>query len=105
MGMKKPFMRKISCNKIQNIKSNDEYNKWTLCGSLCTANDVIVREVSIDNPRVDDIIVFENVGAYSVTEGISLFLSRELPAVYVYTEDKMICVRERLETNTLNTIN
>lgn len=104
MGMKKPFMKKISCNNVQNISNNDEDTKWTLCGSLCTANDIIVRDVPIDNPCINDIIVFENVGAYSVTEGISLFLSRELPAVYVYTAGKMICVREKLETNTLNTV-
>lgn len=105
MGMKKPFMKILDkdMNSFE-INKNDEYNKWTLCGSLCTVNDVIVREVPMENPKCNDIIVFENVGAYSVTEGMSLFLSRELPAIYIYSkEGKIKCIRSRKEIYSLNT--
>lgn len=47
--------------------------------------------------------VFHNIGAYSVTEGIYLFLSRKMPAIYLYSEEKGAeLVRDQLETWTLN---
>ena len=49
-------------------------------------------------------ICFENTGAYCMTEGISLFLSRDIPAVWLIREDgTRVCVRAPFETATLNT--
>lgn len=58
---------------------------WTLCGSLCTTADVLARNVMLKRLRIGDILVFERAGAYSVSEGMALFLSRELPEVNVYS--------------------
>ena len=58
-----------------------------LYGSLCSFNDMIAREVMIPDPKIGDWLVFKNIGAYSVTEGIYLFLSRDLPAVYIKETD------------------
>ena len=113
MGMKKPYM-KVVLNSVKNERKNisvkdDEGNeikeKWTICGSLCTVNDIIVREKNIDNPKINDIIVFENTGAYSAMEGMNLFLSRSLPSVYLYKKDKTLCkVRDAIETYTFNDV-
>lgn len=65
---------------------NDEV-PCDLYGSLCSFNDMIARAVMIPSPKIGDRLVFKNIGAYSVTEGIYLFLSRDLPAVYVKQED------------------
>ena len=37
--------------------------------------------------RVDNVLIFEYVGAYSVTEGMALFLSHELPKVAFYSKE------------------
>lgn len=58
-----------------------------LYGSLCSFNDMIARSVMISNPRIGDRLVFKNIGAYSITEGIYLFLSRDLPSVYIREAD------------------
>lgn len=58
---------------------------WTLCGSLCTTADVLARNVAMNNLQIGDILVFHRTGAYSVSEGMALFLSRELPEVNVYS--------------------
>lgn len=58
-----------------------------LYGSLCSFNDMIARAVMISDPKVGDRLIFKNIGAYSITEGIYLFLSRDLPAVYVKEAD------------------
>ena len=69
-------------------------NKWNICGSLCTSNDVIVRELELEKPCENDILVFHNTGAYSVTEGMALFLTRELPAIYIKDLNNNIeCIR------------
>ena len=56
---------------------------WNICGSLCSANDILVKQLPIKGLSVGDIMVFQNTGAYCMTEGISLFLSRELPTVLI----------------------
>ena len=106
MGMKKPYMGIIDVDEnVSSIKDEEEISKWNICGSLCTVNDVIVRGVCIANPKKNDILVFENVGAYSVTEGMALFLSRELPQIVLYNEDGMFeIVRDMQELNMLNSI-
>lgn len=60
---------------------------WNICGSLCTVNDVIVKQLPLGNASIGDVLVFERVGAYSVTEGMYLFLSRDLPQVLFYSEE------------------
>lgn len=69
---------------------------WDVCGCLCTASDVLMRQIPMQNPRPGDLLIFERAGAYSATEGISLFLSHDLPKVYFYSEEMgMELVRER----------
>lgn len=63
-----------------------EPEKWTICGSLCTVADVIVKNLPIGKPESGDMIIFYNIGAYSVTEGIYLFLSRKMPKIIAYSE-------------------
>ena len=53
--------------------------------------------------QIGDAFVFENTGAYCMTEGISLFLSRDLPAVLKIKENNEIEVaRENMPTYKLN---
>lgn len=78
--------------------------KWTLAGSLCTTADILARDVELDSLETGDILVFCRTGAYSVTEGMAAFLSRDLPAVALYSEtDGLRVVRRRAETAELNT--
>lgn len=60
---------------------------WTLCGSLCTTADVLARGVEFDSLKIGDTLVFTRVGAYSFMEGMSIFLSRDLPAIYMKAKD------------------
>ena len=76
---------------------------YNLYGSLCTVNDIIVKSVSVNSLELGDVFIFKNVGAYSVTEGISLFLSRDLPNVVLYTRSKEYkVVRNTLKTSEIN---
>lgn len=78
-------------------------DNWKICGSLCTVGDVVLNNFSLNSPKEGDILVFENIGAYSVTEGIYLFLSRNLPKIYFYSEKNGLELRrEEIPTYQLN---
>lgn len=77
---------------------------WNICGSLCTTNDFLAKGVPAVDLAVGDVIAFERTGAYCMTEGISLFLSRDLPkVVYALADGSNKLVREGIPTDPLNT--
>lgn len=96
MAMKKPMLD-ILPKREDKILEN-----WNLVGSLCTINDLIVKQLPVSNLEIGDIFVFKNAGAYSMTEGISLFLSRDLPKVVFVQGGKMKIVRENINTYKFN---
>lgn len=100
MGMKHPILERFAANeKLGNVQD------WCLCGSLCTTNDILIRKISFDSLEQGDILAFENIGAYSVTEGIHLFLSRTMPRIVLRDEEgKYRLGRDYIETSGLNTL-
>lgn len=82
---------------------SEEAQMWTICGELCTGNDVLVQNISIPDLKVGSVLVFENTGAYSVTEGMALFLSHILPNVIMYSEQTGFrLARKRKDTYVMN---
>ena len=114
MGMKTPVIRhyqgngdpdanpaKVSYRRIP----DDESHEYTLCGSLCTTNDDLVRSVRMTEILPGDVLAFENIGAYSVTEAMYLFLSRELPKVVLVQQDgSWFLARDVKKTSPINTV-
>ena len=97
MGMKLPKV--TLCGK----EDQPPTAQWNLCGSLCSMNDILVKALPLPEVEIGDTLCFFNTGAYCVTEGIALFLSRDLPAVFIKTPDgKLLCARETVETYPLN---
>ena len=86
------------------VHDNPDRTVWTICGSLCTANDILIKQFDASALEIGDRLVFPNAGAYCMTEGISLFLSRDLPRIYLVDgAETMTLVRDRIETARLNT--
>lgn len=78
-------------------------SQWTVCGSLCTSGDMLVKNLPLPGLKTGDMLVFDRIGAYAVTEGIYLFLSRRLPAVLTYEKDAGLkLVRGALPTSPFN---
>jgi len=97
MGMKPPPIMHFGQSKTGTIED------WHICGSLCTAGDVLAKLYPLQNVCINDLLVFKKLGAYAITEGIYLFLSRDLPKVMFYNSAKGIqLVREGLPTYPLN---
>ena len=77
---------------------------WNLCGALCTANDILVKQLPVPSLEIGDVFAFENTGAYCMIEGISLFLSRDLPQVLrLWPDGRAEQVRGFVPTYPLNT--
>ena len=85
-------------------KSDAETQPWTLCGSLCTTADILARNAMLQGLQIGDTLVFHRTGAYSVSEGMALFLSRELPEVNVYSaETGLQQLRPLMDASRFNT--
>lgn len=98
MALKTPLIDHIKCNP-----EGSDNRTWALFGSLCSFNDIIARDVALAGLKTGDRLVFHNTGAYSVTEGIYLFLSRPMPDIYLLTEDdSLVNVRKGIETYQFN---
>ncbi|MDD6919928.1 MAG: alanine racemase [Eubacteriales bacterium] len=102
LAMKKPWYRQLKSNGEVYQGGIDCAN---VCGSLCTTNDNLVKGMPLTNPELEDIIEFRNSGAYSMTEASALFLSRDLPKVFLYEKEKGLkLMRDRFEAFQLNYI-
>ena len=98
MAMKHPY-----CHVLPE-KQEGEAVDWNLFGSLCTVNDILVKQMPVKGLSVGDVVVFEKTGAYTTTEGIALFLSRDLPKILLRTENGEIrMLRDSINTDILNT--
>ncbi len=77
--------------------------KWNICGSLCTANDILIKQLAAKDLKVGDVLAFENAGAYCPTEGMALFLSHELPGI-VLRDKNGDCklLRKPIKTSNIN---
>ncbi len=100
MAMKLPHCTQT--DNTGNIRTEGDEEQWNLCGSLCTVSDVIVKLFPLKKPQISDMLIFERVGAYSVTEGIYLFLSRPMPRIYFWHKGSLTLVREALHTDEFN---
>lgn len=97
MAMKFPYI------DLYPERNGNNTEDWNLCGSLCTVNDIIVKSLPLADLKINDVLVFRNTGAYCMCEGISLFLSRELPGVVIVDDDeKYTLVRDNYKTSNLN---
>ena len=95
MAMKKPMLDIVP-------KRNGHEENWNLVGALCTINDLIVKGLPVKSLELGDVFVFKNTGAYAMTEGISLFLSRDLPKILFVKGGKIEVVRSNIQTYKLN---
>lgn len=99
MAMKHPF------HKLYPKREESDVVNWNICGSLCTVNDILMKNTPMSDLKIGDAIVFEKTGAYCMTEGISLFLSRDLPQILLIDENGGITsVRDSVATYKINNV-
>ena len=115
MAMKKPRCEFIPMQYTEGFADGVDHEvevysqgvqPYNICGSLCTVGDVIVKNLELKDAKIGDMIAFYNIGAYSVTEGIYLFLSRRMPAIVMYSKKNGYrVIRKPIETFLINSSN
>lgn len=98
MGMRNPIITHIPGAAHADEAEAD----WSLCGSLCTTADILVRSITLCGLAQQDVLAFHNIGAYSVTEGPALFLSRNMPRIILAGERGARLVRDTLHSSAIN---
>ena len=61
-----------------------------------------MRKIEMNGLAQGDILAFENIGAYSVTEGPALFLSRDMPRIVMHSDDGDRLVRDTIHAYNIN---
>ena len=98
MGMRLPHIQHIPGPLHRDEAPRD----YVLCGSLCTTADVLVRKLPQCVLARGDVLAFENIGAYAVTEGHALFLSRDLPRIVLHGPAGGRLARDTVHASDLN---
>lgn len=103
-GMQLPEIIHIKGKTRKDITyGNQENSSWVICGSLCTTADVLAVNFDAEDLREGDYLIFKRTGAYSSMEGMSIFLSRDLPRIYILKKDGTLLLRrDRFETFVFN---
>lgn len=114
MAMKKPRCEFIPMEYTEEFADGVDHDvevysqgvqPYNICGSLCTVGDVIVKNLELKDAKIGDMIAFYNIGAYSVTEGIYLFLSRRMPAIVMYSKKNGYrIIRNPVDTFLINSV-
>lgn len=98
-GMKVPFIEMVPQDEGRTGETAD----YVLAGSLCSVNDILVRKAALPELKKGDTLIFDLAGAYALTEGIGMFLSRDLPAILIRdAQGEVRLVRDHMETNGIN---
>lgn len=88
---------------IKQYPLRNESAQYTICGSLCSASDILVHNHELGLLKEGDILCFENAGAYSVTEGYYLFLTHPLPVIYIFDpKEGLHLLRNKIDTEFIN---
>jgi len=101
MGMRNPIITHIAGPQ----HAGEDEADWSLCGSLCTTADILVRKIAMSGLAQQDVLAFHNIGAYSVTEGPALFLSRNMPRIILVSDDGARLVRDTIHSSSINQSN
>ncbi|MBQ9274872.1 MAG: alanine racemase [Succinivibrio sp.] len=95
LGMRQPLIRHYG--------TGGPAQRYLLCGSLCTTADVLAKGVELPQLHLRDRLQFLRCGAYACTEAPGLFLSRNLPGLYLIRADGRVeLIRDTLPTYPLN---
>lgn len=104
MAMKLPYFQQLAKDTLdRRVADGSDYLPVHVCGALCTVSDVLVKNMPLVERCIEDVLVFQNTGAYSVTEGISMFLSRTLPKVVCCSDrNGIVLTRNAIESSQFN---
>jgi diaminopimelate decarboxylase len=95
------FVKRNFPISLLNRDADDTQEQWNVTGPLCTPNDTVVKNASLPELRVGDLLGVERSGAYGPTASPGLFLSHGFPAEVLVHNGKPHLVRTRDQADDL----
>lgn len=91
-----PLFTSFNSTQIGVIKESSEKETVTLMGNLCTAMDVIAKDIELPKLEIGDIVIMNNAGSYSYVLTPLQFASLEKPKeIFVSCDGKIIETKEK----------
>lgn len=98
VGVDSLIKRNFPISLIKRNEKKSSIKKYNISGPLCTPNDLIGKQVELENPEIGDYIIVHNSGAYGPTASPVMFLSHGFPAEVMYRDNKLLLIRERFNS-------
>ncbi|CAK8163136.1 Diaminopimelate decarboxylase [Candidatus Xenohaliotis californiensis] len=76
---------------LRNTSAKLQY--FLLYGPLCTSLDFLGKVMLPSDVQINDILIFQQAGAYGFTESLPFFLCHKIPGEAVYYQDKIRIIR------------
>lgn len=76
------------------LNEANEKEVVTVCGNLCTAADLLGKNLELKKARVGDIVTVSNAGSYGFTLSPILFSSHEIPYEIYLDSGKNVIISE-----------
>lgn len=84
---------------ISSISGENNHKKtmqaYNITGPLCTPGDLIAKQIVLPNPKVGDLIIIHQAGAYGLTASPGRFLSHGYPAEVIVDGNQIHLLRNR----------
>jgi diaminopimelate decarboxylase len=79
-----PFFTSVNQCNFNIIGNTNEAETVDVVGTLCTALDVMAKDISLPKSDIGDVLAVSNAGSYAFTLSPFAFSSHELPKEYLY---------------------
>lgn len=86
-----PLFTSYDAYEVKVLNKSKEKEKVTICGNLCTAADLIGKNLVLPKAEIGDIIAITNAGSYGFTLSPILFSSHDIPyEIYLNSNNQAI---------------
>jgi len=86
-----PIFTAYDANQVDILTEANEKELVTVCGNLCTAADLLGKNLELPKAEIGDIVTVSNAGSYGFTLSPILFSSHEIPyEIYLDSEKNVI---------------
>ena len=81
-------------HKIKVLSDNKNIITANVCGNICESGDILGKNISLPMPKINDIIIVKNAGAYGFSMA-SNYTGRPRPAEIMVSDSKIKLIRKR----------
>ena len=86
-----PLFTSYDAYEVKVLNKSQEKEEVTVCGNLCTAADLIGKNLVLPKAEIGDIIAITNAGSYGFTLSPILFSSHDIPyEIYLNSKNQAI---------------